>query len=182
MLLSLVATSFTQYPELRVVQAPTWENACRRLEEGEPDVLIFDLRDGCERRILPLLFEHPGLLMIGLDVEANQAVLVSGQETRSRSLPALPGDEVLDQPLNGPLAPDQTKGSTTVIFDLEAIQPGFLLSLLQQPRMLLTGIDPETHEALVWFGRQAPAVSAADLIAIIQQKESNFNRFKGEIK
>jgi hypothetical protein len=69
-----------------------------------------------------------------------------------------------------------------VVFDLGASRPDFLFPLLQQPGLLLIGIDPETHQALVWSGRQAPAVASADLIGIIKQKESNFNLFKGETK
>ena len=42
----------------------------------------------------------------------------------------------------------------TLIFDMEAIQPELLRSLFQQPGLLLIGIDPETHQALVWSGRQ----------------------------
>ncbi len=89
---------------------------------------------------------------------------------------------VLDRPLDRPLEELRRLCPTAVVFDLEASRPDFLFPLLQQPGLLLIGIDPETHRALVWSGRQAPAVSAADLIGIIQQKESNFNRFKGEIK
>ena len=50
---------------------------------------------------------------------------------------------------------------------MEAIQPELLLSLFQQPGLLLIGIDPETHHALVWSGRQAAAVDAADLVQVI---------------
>ncbi len=89
---------------------------------------------------------------------------------------------ILDRPLDCPLEELQRLCPTAVIFDLKSNRPDFLFPLLQQPELLLIGIDPETHQALVWSGRQVPAVSAADLIGIIQQKESNFNRFKGEIK
>jgi hypothetical protein len=91
LLLSLVATSLARYPDLQVVQAPTWEKVGPWLEKGEPDVLIFDLMDGCDNHILPLVLKHPGLLMIGLDVEANQAVLISGQESRSLTLSQIRG-------------------------------------------------------------------------------------------
>jgi hypothetical protein len=55
-----------------------------------------------------------------------------------------------------------------LIFDLKAEEPDFPLALLQQPGLLLVGIDPETHDVLVWSGRQATAVSAADLVAVIR--------------
>ena len=50
---------------------------------------------------------------------------------------------------------------------MEAIQPELLLSLFQQPGLLLIGIDPETHQALIWSGRQEAAVAAADLVQVI---------------
>ncbi len=31
----------------------------------------------------------------------------------------------------------------------------------------MAGIDPETHRVLVWLGKQAPAVRAADLVQMI---------------
>jgi hypothetical protein len=54
-----------------------------------------------------------------------------------------------------------------IVFDVSAIQPNLLLSLFQQPGPLLIGVDPETHQALVWSGRQAPAIVAADLVQAI---------------
>ena len=36
--------------------------------------------------LLPLPVKNPGLLMIGLDTESNQAVLVSGKETQLLTL------------------------------------------------------------------------------------------------
>ena len=88
MLLSLVAASLEQCPELRIARAATWAEASRLLAPpaGVPDVLIFDLTDSNESHILPLLLKNPGLLLIGLDTECNQAVLVSGQKAQSLTL------------------------------------------------------------------------------------------------
>jgi hypothetical protein len=61
----------------------------------------------------------------------------------------------------GALQPD------AVIFNLGTEQPDALLSLLQQPDVLLIGVDPETHQALVWTARQAAAVAADDLVSVI---------------
>jgi hypothetical protein len=54
-----------------------------------------------------------------------------------------------------------------VIFDLGAIQPDFLRALVQQPGLLLIGIDPETHEATVLSGHQAQAETTRDLVQVI---------------
>jgi hypothetical protein len=75
---------------------------------------------------------------------------------------------VLDRPLDSPLEELQRLCPAAVVFDLGASRPDFLFPLLQQPGLLLIGIDPETHQALVWSGRQAPAAAAADLIEIIR--------------
>ncbi len=77
----------------------------------------------------------------------------------------------------------ETMAADAILFDLESARPTDAFSLLATcPGLQLIGINPDRDQVLVWSGRQAPAISAADLIGIIQQKESNFNRFKGEIK
>ena len=85
------------------------------------------------------------------------------------SLETCPGIEVLvlDQPLDRPLEALRPLCPAALIFDLEAEEPEFPLALLQQPGLLLIGIDPETHHVLVWSGKQATAVSVADLLSVI---------------
>jgi hypothetical protein len=83
MLLSLVADSLSKNPHLHVIHSSTWKEIKAYAEESNPQVLIFDLTDACQRRVLPLLVRHPHLLLIGLDAERNHAVLLSGQETHS---------------------------------------------------------------------------------------------------
>ena len=75
---------------------------------------------------------------------------------------------LLDHPLDQPLEELRRLNPDVIIFDLSAIQPGFPLAMLQRPDLLLIGINPETHQALVWSGRQAAAVVAADLLEIVQ--------------
>jgi hypothetical protein len=86
LLLSGLATGLAECPGLQVARAATWAEAGRLLAKRIPDVLIFDLTGTCESHVLPLLFENPNLVMVGLDTEHNQAVLVSGQEARSLTL------------------------------------------------------------------------------------------------
>ena len=85
------------------------------------------------------------------------------------SLDKCPGLEVLVLHQPPETLPDELRAHcpAALIFDVEAIQPELLLSLFQQPCLLLIGIDPETHRALVWSGRQAAAVDAADLLQVI---------------
>lgn len=57
-----------------------------------------------------------------------------------------------------------------VIFDLGEGQPEFHLSLLQQPNLLLIGIDPETDRMLVWSGQTETVAAATGLLKFIQQR------------
>jgi hypothetical protein len=76
---------------------------------------------------------------------------------------------IFDQSPNDPLEEMRALKPAVIIFDLTAVQPGFPLAMLQQPGLLLIGIDPETHQAQVWSGMQVVAASADDLIAMIQK-------------
>ncbi len=53
------------------------------------------------------------------------------------------------------------------IFDLAAVSPDFQLALLQQPGLRLVGLEPETHQAMVWSARQEVARVAADLLDVV---------------
>ena len=86
MLLSLVADSLAQSTDLHVVHANAWEEVNTLSTECTPDVLIYDLAAASESYILSLLFKNPLLLLIGLDVETNRAVLLAGKETRLLTL------------------------------------------------------------------------------------------------
>ncbi len=83
MLLGLVATSLEKSPRLHVIHEETWEALKADAAECEPNVLIFDLTEACQREVLPLLVSQPRLLLIGLDAERNHAMLLSGQESHS---------------------------------------------------------------------------------------------------
>jgi len=93
-----------------------------------------------------------------------------------------PGMEVLvfDQFPNDLLEEMRLLKPAAIIFDLAADQTDFPLAMLQQPGLQLIGIDPETHQALVWSGRQVRAVESADLIEILQETVPIFIQSKGE--
>ena len=86
MLLSLVGNSLEQSPNLHVIHEATWSEVVARSADCKPDVLIYDLDSSSESAILPMLYGNPHLLLIGLDVETNRAVLIAGQETSSLTL------------------------------------------------------------------------------------------------
>ena len=98
------------------------------------------------------------------------SLILEGVRVRLAGDPSL---EVItqDYPLDRPLEQLRRLNPAVIIFDLGAVQSELPLAILQQAGLLLVGINPETHQALVWSGRQAAAVAAADLIEILQNKE-----------
>lgn len=88
MLLSLLATSLEQSPNLRVLRTHTPAEIANLYADGVPDVLVYDLAPASESAVLPLLLRNPHLLLIGLDVETNRAVVLARQERRSLTLEA----------------------------------------------------------------------------------------------
>lgn len=90
------------------------------------------------------------------------------------SLAACPGLDVilLDTSLEKPFEAVRVYSPAAFVFDMAAVPLDCQLSLLRQPDLLLIGLDPETHHALVWSGRQAAAVEAADILNLIRHKDS----------
>jgi hypothetical protein len=86
LLLSLVCASLVQCEDLHVIQCSLWKEIECMPEDCVPDVLIYDLPAASVSSILPILFKNPHLLLIGLDVETNRAVLIAGKETRFLTL------------------------------------------------------------------------------------------------
>jgi len=100
LLLPLVAACLKKSPALHVTKATTWRQASKLVAEAVPDVLIFDASDAHRSDVLLLLVKNPHLLLIGLDVERNQAVLFGGQEARSLSLEGV--RQIVERPGSGP--------------------------------------------------------------------------------
>ncbi len=83
---------------------------------------------------------------------------------------------LLDDPLEKPLEELRLLNPSVIIFDLGTIQPDFPLAMLQHPDLMLIGINPETHQALVWSGRQFSALSMRELFELIQKDEQEAAR------
>jgi hypothetical protein len=86
LLLSLVAESLTNSPNLRILPATSWEKVEEIMAEESADTIIYDFTCISETRMLPLLYRNPNLLLIGLDDETNRAVHLTGFETRPLTL------------------------------------------------------------------------------------------------
>ncbi len=86
MLLTLLADSLRQSPNLRVLQTAEWPEVEAHAAGAAQDVLIYELEDSSIWHILPFLFRNPAILLIGLDTETNRALLISGRETHSLTM------------------------------------------------------------------------------------------------
>ena len=63
-----------------------------------------------------------------------------------------------------------------VIFDMEAVQPEFLLAQMQSlPGLLLIGIDPESHEVLL-TGEAAHSITLDQITQILRSRDCNKDR------
>jgi|MudIll2142460700_1097286.scaffolds.fasta_scaffold1042958_1 hypothetical protein len=83
MLLSLVAGNLSRSPNLNINNEANWEEVAACAAKFAPDVLIYEMPCASESSILQLLNKYPRLLLIGLDLETNRAVLIAGQEAHS---------------------------------------------------------------------------------------------------
>ncbi len=95
-------------------------------------------------------------------------LVLAGMRANLETRPGLE-NVTFDQPLDDPAKALRSFCPATVIFDLKAIPPDFPPSFLQQPGLVLIGIDPETHQALVWSGQQFSALSMQEFIELIQK-------------
>jgi hypothetical protein len=86
MLLSLVARSLTSNEDLSIAEATEWGEVEFLTSENLADVLIYDYESAINSQILQMLFKNPRMLLIGLDVENNRAVLLSGKESSSLTM------------------------------------------------------------------------------------------------
>lgn len=86
LLLWCVADVLSECTGLRVTQAANWAEAEAALAQCTPEVLIFELADAGDGRLLPLLCRNPQLMLVGLDAELNRALLLEAQETCALTL------------------------------------------------------------------------------------------------
>ncbi len=99
------------------------------------------------------------------------------------SLKADPTLEVLCVNLDSPDARQSLDENdfAAIVFDLSdpPLRLGFTL-LRDRPGLLLIGVDPSRDEMLVLSSHPAQALSMADLVDVIHQKEFPSSSFRGE--
>jgi hypothetical protein len=68
-----------------------------------------------------------------------------------------------------------------IVFDLSDLLLRLDVTLLHdRPGLLLIGVDPSSDEMLVLSSQPAQALSMADLVSVIHQKEFHSSSFRGE--
>jgi DNA-binding NarL/FixJ family response regulator len=86
LLMAGLEVSLRDQPGLDVVRIDaTLSNAAQRLSALQPDVVIFDLaapNSPFSNLHFPssILHEHPGIALIGLDLNSNKVLVLSGQQ------------------------------------------------------------------------------------------------------
>ncbi|MGA2489925.1 MAG: hypothetical protein ABSF99_07010 [Anaerolineales bacterium] len=85
------------------------------------------------------------------------------------SLENFPGLEVLslDASRDESFEELQRLDPAAIIFDMGGVSADFPLAILQQPNLLLIGIDPATDRMLLWSGEKSHALSMQDLVQAI---------------
>ena len=61
---------------------PLLPDALQRLVAARPDVVLFDLAGTQPDFTIAVLRKHPGLLLIGVDLNTEKMLVMSGQESR----------------------------------------------------------------------------------------------------
>jgi hypothetical protein len=91
--------------------------------------------------------------------------------------------EVLCVDLNSPSARQSLDENdlAAIVFDLSDRPLRLDVTLLRdRPGLLLIGVDPSRNELLILSSHPAPALSVADLVSLIHQKEFPSSPFRGE--
>jgi hypothetical protein len=84
-LLGTLRASFERYPDLEVVSLSPPFPSSQELNALAPDAILFDVETAHPEAAFALLGTRPGLLLIGIDPSANQALLWSGRHLRELS-------------------------------------------------------------------------------------------------
>jgi hypothetical protein len=95
-----------------------------------------------------------------------ESLIFEGVRASLKNIPALE-IIVLDKSMRTPAEAIREFRPAVFIFDVGEVHPDLPLEILQEPALLLVGIDQVDRKALVWSARQASAIAAADLLNII---------------
>jgi DNA-binding NarL/FixJ family response regulator len=67
--------------QVRQIEASA-PDTIHKLEAAPPDVILFDLAKPQPDFAMPLLRNHPKIMLIGIDLEGNKMLVLSGEQSR----------------------------------------------------------------------------------------------------
>lgn len=83
LVISAIAASLREKPEFQVQQveglAPY---IIDKLNAAPPDAILFDFAEGHPSFTIPLLRQHPTIMLIGVDLKSNKMLVLSGEQSR----------------------------------------------------------------------------------------------------
>lgn len=83
LVMSAIAARLQEKPEFQVSQIQgLLPDVIDKLEAAPPDVILFDLAVGQPHFAIPLLNNHPTLMLIGVDLTSHKMLVLSGQQSR----------------------------------------------------------------------------------------------------
>ncbi len=81
--ISAIAASLQEKAEFQVEKVEDFPSGTSdKLNAAPPDVILFDLAAGHPHFTIPLLREHPTVILIGVDLKSNKMLILSGEQSR----------------------------------------------------------------------------------------------------
>ncbi len=83
LVMSIIGATLQEKPEFQVQQIQgSLPNIIDKLEVPPPDVVLFDLATAQPHFAIPLLRNHPTIMLIGIDLESNKMLVLFGEQSR----------------------------------------------------------------------------------------------------
>jgi len=83
LVMSTIGASLQEKPEFQVQQIQgLLPDIIDKLEAPPPDVILFDLAAAEPHFAIPLLRNHPTIMLIGVDVRSNKMLVLFGEQSR----------------------------------------------------------------------------------------------------
>ncbi len=83
LVMSTIGASLQEKPEIQVQQIQgLLPDIIDELEAPPPDAILFDLAEGQPHFAIPLLRDHPTIMLIGVDVRSNTMLVLFGEQSR----------------------------------------------------------------------------------------------------
>jgi DNA-binding NarL/FixJ family response regulator len=83
LVMSAIAASLHEKPEFEVQKiGGSLPDIIDRINAAPPDVILFDLDAGNPHFAIPLLRNHPKIMLIGVDLMDHKMLMLSGEQSR----------------------------------------------------------------------------------------------------